>query len=121
MLYSHIEEEYDSLLKSPWNDKVAHPVYKNPDKSEISDLSKTTDNVRFISHKKNMYVWDGSILHRHAIRHLNLPISSSPLIKDAFLGVAKPNSDGTLAFDSTEQRINEPIHKYHSHILQYFK
>lgn len=115
-------EEYDSLLTNPLNKKT-FAVFKNPDKSEIRELSQSTNNVRFIHHKGDLHVWDGSVLHAHAIKHLGLPLTSNPPINHAFLGVAKPNFDGTLSFKETNQNIPtaDAVKKWHPGALKYFK
>ena len=117
-----IDEEYDSLMTNPLN-KKSFPVFKNPEKSEIQELSKSTNAVRFLSHGGHMYAWDASVLHAHAIKHLGLPITSNAPLHQAFMGVARPGGDGSLRFSETNQKITDPslIEKYHSHLSSYFK
>lgn len=118
-----IDEEYDSLVTNPLNTKQKFPVFVNPEKSEIQELAKSTNSVRFLAHKGKLHVWDASVLHAHAIKHLGLSITSTPPISHAFLGIAKPNYDGTLSFKETNQKIptSDSIQKHHSEILHYFK
>jgi hypothetical protein len=117
-------EEYDSLVRDPYSHSKSYPIFKNPSKSEISELSKDTNSARFISHDKNLYVFNAQILHDHAAKHLDLPINqNSPDIKRTFQGIAKPNHDGSLAFSETNQKIRNAtdIEKYHGHLKTYFK
>lgn len=117
----HMKEEYHSLMNSPI-DKRKYPIFKNPDKSEIKELAKDTNLVRFISHKGDFYVFNGSLLHSHAIKHIGLPISDDPPIKDAFLGIAKASTNGKMEFyDSNQKDAKNPkdVMKYHEHIMKY--
>lgn len=117
-----LDEEYDSLMTNPLN-KKSFPVFKNPEKSEIQELSKSTNAVRFLSHGGHMYAWDASVLHAHAIKHLGLPVTSNSPVNHVFMGVAKPNYDGSLSFKETNQNIKSPndIKQYHSGVMHYFK
>ena len=120
--FERVEEDYDSLMTNPLN-KEKYPVFVDPTKDEIKELSKDTNNVRFISHNGKMFLFHDGILHAHAIKHLGLPISNAPPIHQAFLGIAKPNADGTLSYSGTNQVITRPnaLNQYHRHILKYFK
>ena len=117
-----IQEEYHSLFKNPINGKT-HTIFVNPNKDEVRELSRETNNVRFISHNKKMYVFNGENLHAHVKDHLGLGVSNDPPIEKAFFGVAKPNADGTLSYSDSNQNIKDPnkIVQHHQHILRYFK
>lgn len=116
-----VPEEYDSLVSSPVN-KRKYPIFKNPDRSEIKDLAKETNLVRFIAHKGDFYTFNGALLHAHAINHLKLPISHEPPIEDAFLGVAKASSDGRLSYYDSNQLKAKDAHrvdKLHPQVRKY--
>jgi hypothetical protein len=120
-----VDEEYHSLAQDPYDKshKHAFPVFKNPTKDEIKELGQTNNTARFIAHKGDLYAFSPMLLHANAIKHLGLPITSNPPISHAFLGVAKANHDGSLAFKETNQHIPnaDDIRKHHSAILHYFK
>lgn len=120
-----VQEEYDSLV----HDAIAKnhvPVFKNPSKDEIRELSKDGHSVAtFLSHDGNLYLTHGSILHDNLIRHLGLPIDyHKPDTKKTFMGRCKPNSDGFLSFLSTNQKLHNINHLefHHGRVLnRYFK
>lgn len=116
-----VYEEYDSLINNPIN-RTKHPVFVNPTKDEIRELSQGTNNARFIAHNNKFYLFNGSVLHAHAIKQLNLPIGSEPHISQAFLGIAKPNANGTLTFSDTNQKNIDPniIKDKYQYINKYF-
>jgi hypothetical protein len=117
-----VREEYHSMFKNPISGKH-HTIFVNPNKDDIRELSKETNNVRFISHNRNMYVFNGENLHAHVKDHLKLGLTNDPPIEKAFFGIAKPNADGTLNYSDSNQTIRDPnkIAQHHSHIFKYFK
>lgn len=116
-----VYEEYDSLIDNPIN-RTKHPVFVNPTRNEIRELSRETNNARFIAHNNKLYVFNGSVLHAHAIKQLKLPINSEPHISQAFLGIAKPNANGTLTFTDTNQKNidTKTINDKYQYINKYF-
>mgnify|MGYP001087810994 CR=1 FL=1 len=120
----NLEESYLTHVLNPISNKK-YPVYKNPSIRDIRDLSGETNAVAFVSHDKNLYVFHGGLLHKDVIPQLKLPIPNhkDPDPKVAFLGRAKPNSNGTLSFSGSNQQIKDPnlIQKHHSHLSQWFK
>jgi len=116
-----VYEEYESLVDNNFN-KTKHPVFVNPNKDEIREYSKTTNNVRFIAHNNKFYIFHGSVLHAHAIKQLGLPITSEPHITHAFLGIAKPNNNGTLSFSDSNQKNIDPnvVKTKYQYINKYF-
>jgi hypothetical protein len=122
MIAEMYTEEYHSLAKSGVN-KKAYPIFINPTRSEVKELAKENNIVRFISHKGDLYAFSGELLHAHAIKHLELPVSNDPPIKDAFLGIAKASANGSMEFYDTNQsaanNIGEII-KHHSNLARYF-
>lgn len=117
-----LKEEYHSLFKNPISGKF-HTIFVNPNKDEIRELSRETNNARFISHNKKLYVFHGENLHAHVKDHLGLGVSNDPPVEKAFFGIAKPNSDGTLSYSDSNQTIRDPakIAQHHGHIFRYFK
>jgi hypothetical protein len=117
-------EEYHSIATNPLN-KQKRTVFINPSKDEIRELSKETNNVRFIAHKGNTYVFHGDFLHSDMIKHLGLPLESNPPINKAFLGVAKPLANGKLQFTETNQKIPansvDLVEKLYKHLYNYFQ
>ena len=119
-------EEYHSLVKNPLNKKI-HSIFIDPTKQEIKELSKEMNVARFISFDNHFYLFDGSLLHSDAINHLKLPIyTDNPSIKKVFLGICKPNTNGTLTYLDSNQikpttETLEKINIFHSHIDKYFK
>jgi hypothetical protein len=116
-----IKEEYHSLMKNPITGKH-HTVFVNPNAGEIRELAKETNNVRFISHNRNFYLFHGENLHAHVKTHLGLNLTNDPPIEKAFFGIAKPNADGTLSYSDSNQTIKDPakIVQHHGHIFKYF-
>jgi hypothetical protein len=103
-------EEYDSLVKSPL-DKRHYPIFVNPTRSEIKELAKETNLVRFIAHNGLFYLFNGALLHAYVIKHLELPISPEPTIEVAFLGIAKASPAGTLEYYDSNQLKPKDVHK----------
>ena len=118
-----IEESYLTHVLNPISNKK-YPVYKNPSVRDIRELSGETNAAAFISHDKNLYVFHGGLLHKDVIPQLKLPISGhDPDPRQAFLGRAKPNSNGTLSFSGSNQKITDPglIEKHHDHLKTWFR
>ncbi len=96
-----INEEYHSLVDSPINRKK-YPIFVNPTSSEIKELGEDTNLVRFIMYDGKLYAFSGALLHATAIKHLGLPISNDPSIRDAFLGIAKAIGGRLQYYDSNQ-------------------
>lgn len=99
-------EEYHPLAGSPIN-KNKYPIFINPVRSEIRELAKESNLIRFIAYKDDFYVFNAALLYAYVIKHLNLPISSEPPISKAFLGIAKANLNGTLQYYDSNQTIRD--------------
>lgn len=97
-----INEDYHSLVSSPINRKK-YPIFINPSRSEINELSEDTNLIRFIIYQGNFYAFSGALLHATAIKHLELPISNDPPISEAFLGIAKAVPGGKLQYYDSNQ------------------
>ena len=103
-------EEYHSLVKSPLNKNI-YPIFVNPTRSEIRELAQESNLVRFIAYRENFYVFNAALLHAFVIEHLKLPISKTPTIKDAFLGIAKASYNGTLKYYDSNQLTARDVDK----------
>lgn len=67
-------------------------------------------------------MFSAALLHAFVIKHLELPLSLDPNINDAFLGIAKANLNGTLAYYDSNQKIPnaEIIAKKYSFLSRWF-
>jgi hypothetical protein len=128
MIYKQIEvefigEEYETLVKSPINKKT-YTVFVNPTSKEVRELASDEPLARFIAYDGKLYVFNASLLHATAISKLELPISSTPNINDAFLGIAKAATSGSLQYyDSnqvSEKHLENAVRKY-PYILKFFQ
>jgi len=86
-----VKEEFDTYLKDQWGD--VSPVYTNPTKSEIREMSKELEGevravkeIRFIAdlENKKMYIFNYSLLHEKAAKHYNMEY---PMNKKVFFGI----------------------------------
>jgi len=116
-------EKYQNLAKASIT-KELYPIFINPTKSEVRELALSSGMVRFIAYNGDLYVFDENLLHADAIFNLDLPLSSSPDFRIAFLGVAKANFNGVLQYYGSNHVISSELSivaKYHSYMLKYFK
>lgn len=128
MIYKQIEvefigEEYETIVKSPIN-KKHYTVFVNPTKKEVRELAADEPLARFIAYGGQFYIFNASLLHATAITKLELPISSTPNINDAFLGIAKASASGSLEYyDSnqvSEKNLENAVRKY-PYMIKFFQ
>jgi len=127
MIYKQVDidlvgEEYETIVKQQ-HDKKTYTVFVNPTKKEIRELAASEPLARFIAFAGQFYLFNASLLHATAIKKLDLPLTSTPNINDAFLGVARVSAAGTLEYyDSnqvSEQNLEGAVRKY-PYILKFF-
>jgi hypothetical protein len=117
-----VSEDYVALVKQLHNKKT-YPIFVNPSRSEIKELAREENLARFIAFNGHFYLFNASLLHATAIEKLGLPLSSSPSINDAFLGVAKASLYGALEYYDSNQISDEQLEsvsKAYRYIAKYF-
>ena len=120
-----VTEEYHSLVGTGLNKKT-YTIFIDPTKDEIKELARESNSARFIVFQNHLYIFSAEVLHSFAIKHLGFPISNDPPVKYAFLGIAKPNLNGTLVFTDSNQTLSAKdsadLERIHGKVLStYFK
>lgn len=124
MRIKNLTEQYFRSIYSKKGSGESFDIYKNPTKSEVSELAREHNIVRFIAHSGDFYLFPGHLPHHHAVEYIGLPLPLNPKIRDAFLGIAKATRNGGLDYYDSNQIEPEQLAevvRFHPYIEKFFR